>query len=151
MMYREEIIPFKGTASFELYQNIESAKAVLDSAKVGYVEELWESSSETIPNPWKVIVVEGIISLFFARNDKLFKIIVWENYAGCLPNGIHTGMSIAEAKKLDSTLSYSDWNEDFESEAGYWLEDDVETGTVMSISVFIREALDEENFDYCKW
>ena len=151
MFYRDNLVPFKGTASFALYQNIRSAKAVLDSAQIGYVEELWESSSETIPNPWKVLIVEGVISLFFAKNDKLFKIIVWDNYAGCLPNGICTGMSIEKAKELDPTLLYSDWNEDYESKLGYWFEDDTEAKTIMSISIFIKEALDEETFDYCRW
>ena len=151
MFYRDDLIPFEGTKSFALYQNIDDAKAVLEAAKIGYTEELWESSSETIPNPWKVLVVEDIISLFFAKNDKLFKIVAWDNYEGALPNGIHIGMSIEEARKLDSSLAYNEWNEDYESEQGYWLEDNLETKTVMSISIFIKEALDEENFDYCRW
>ena len=151
MVNGESLIPFRGTDSFVFYQNIESAREILDSAKVGYTEELWESPSETVPNPWKVLVVEGIISLFFAKNDKLFKIVVWDNYEGCLPNGVRIGMSIDDAKKLDPTLSYSEWNEDYESELGYWLEDDVETKTVMSISIFIKEVLEENTFDYCNW
>ena len=119
--------------------------------KVRYTEELWKSSSETVPNPWKVLVVEGFISLFFAKNNKLFKIIALENYEGCLPNGICTGMSIDDAKKLDPALSYNEWNEDYESASGYWLEDDVETKTVLSISIFIKEALEDDTFDYCTW
>ncbi len=30
-------------------------------------------------------------------------------------------------------------------------EDDVDTKTVLSISIFIKETLDEDNFDYCEW
>ena len=151
MVNGESLIPFRGTDSFVFYQNIESAREILDLAKVGYTEELWESFSETVPNPWKVLVVEGIISLFFAKNDKLFKIVVCDNYEDCLQNGVRIGMSIDDAKKLDPTLSYSEWNEDYESELGYWLEDDVETKAVMSISIFIKEALEENTFDYCNW
>ena len=151
MLFRDDLLPFKGTESFRLYQNIEAARETLDASGVGYTEEVWESSSETVPNPWKVLIVEGVISLFFAKNNKLFKIVAWENYEGCLPNGIRTGMSIAKATELDSTLLYSDWNEDYESELGYWLEDDVDSKTIFSISIFIKEALDEDTFDYCNW
>ena len=145
MFYDDNLVQFKGTESFALYQNIETARETLKASGVGYTEEVWGSSSETVPNPWKVLVVDGVISLFFAKNDKLFKIVAWENYTGCLPNGIRTGMNIAEAMELDSSLSYSEWNEDYESESGYWLEDDIDTKAIISISIFIREALDEDN------
>ena len=151
MFYDDNLVQFKGTESFALYQNIETARETLKASGVGYTEEVWGSSSETVPNPWKVLVVDGVISLFFAKNDKLFKIVAWENYTGCLPNGIRTGMNIADAMELDSSLSYSEWNEDYESESGYWLEDDIDTKAIISISIFIREALDEDNFDYCEW
>ena len=146
MFYDDNLVPFKGTESFALYQNIATARKTLAAADVGYTEEVWGSSSETVPNPWKVLIVEGVISLFFAKNDKLFKIVAWENYTGCLPNGIRAGMNIADAIELDSSLSYSEWNEDYESESGYWLEDDIDTKAIMSISIFIREALDEDKF-----
>ena len=48
-------------------------------------------------------------------------------------------------------VSVFEWNEDYESPSGYWVEDDPETERIVSISVFIKEVLDEENFDYCKW
>ena len=56
-----------------------------------------------------------------------------------------------EAKKLDPDLVFDDWNEDYESPEGYWFEDDIDTKTVDSISVFIKEILDEDRFDYCEW
>ena len=151
MYYREKIIPFYGTDSIQLYQNIDIVRSTLDKLQAGYTIELWESASETIPNPWKVIVIEGVLSLFFAKNDKLFKIVVWDNYAGTLPNGISTGMNISDAQRLDPTLAYNDWNEDYESAEGYWVEDDVETNNIISISIFIKEVLEEDTFDYCKW
>lgn len=151
MFYKETLVPFEGTKSFRLYENIDVVKKVLENENVSYTIELWESDYETVPNPWKVIVVENVVSLFFAKNDKLFKIIAWENYAGALPNGISTGMSMEEAKMKDNSLKYDDWNEDYSSQDGYWLEDNVDTNDVLSISIFIKEVLDEENFDYCNW
>lgn len=151
MYYREDLIPFRGTDSIQLYQTIDIVREALDKYQVGYSIELWESTSETVPNPWKVIVIEGVLSLFFAKNNKLFKIVAWNNYKGTLPNGIAVGMNISDAQKLDSTLIYNEWNEDYESDNGYWVEDDVESNTIMSISIFIKEVLEEDTFDYCKW
>lgn len=151
MYYREDLIPFRGTDSIQLYQTIDIVREALDKYQVGYSIELWESTSETVPNPWKVIVIEGVLSLFFAKNNKLFKIVAWDNYKGTLPNGIAVGMNISDAQKLDSTLIYNEWNEDYESDNGYWVEDDVESNTIMSISIFIKEVLEEDTFDYCKW
>ena len=62
------------------------------------------------------------------RNGKLFKIVLWQDYSGSLPNGISIGMQVSEAKTLDPTLEYDEWNEDYESSSGYWLEDDAENG-----------------------
>ena len=151
MFYTEPLIPFEGTKSFKLYQDIETVKKVLDSNKVSYSIELWDSTYETVPNPWKVIVIENVISLFFAKNDKLFKIIAWADYEGALPNGVTTGMAMEEAKSLDDTLEYDDWNEVYLSKEEYWLEDDLDTKTVLSISIYIRELLDDDTFDYCEW
>lgn len=88
---------------------------------------------------------------FFAKNNKLFKLVFWEGYQGTLPNGVKTGMTIEAAKALDPSLAYDDWNEDYQSQNGYWLEDNPENGKIMSISIFIREILDEETFNQCKW
>lgn len=151
MVYKENLIPFRGTDSIQLYQTIDIVREALDKYQVGYSIELWESTSETVPNPWKVIVIEGVLSLFFAKNNKLFKIVAWDNYKGTLPNGIAVGMNISDAQQLDSTLIYNEWNEDYESDNGYWVEDDVESNTIISISIFIKEVLEEDTFDYCKW
>ncbi len=151
MFYRENLIPFYGTQTFKLYDNIDDVKMVLDSYKIGYTIENWNSDYETVKNPWQIIVIANIMSLFFASNGKLFKIVVWDQYTGPLPNGIEIGMDIADAQKIDSSLQYDDWNEDYESSEGYWVEDDIETGKIISISIFIKEVLDEDTFDYCNW
>ncbi|MCR5485122.1 MAG: hypothetical protein K6F09_05970 [Clostridiales bacterium] len=151
MTYNEAIIPYVGIESIKLYQKIDEIKTVLKTEGVSYREERWSSESETIPNPWIVLIIENIISLFFAKNEKLFKIVFWEGYRGSLPNGISLGTSIEDAKVMDPSLRFDDWNEIYQSDNGYWIEDDIDTKTVLSISVFIEELLDDDSFDYCNW
>lgn len=151
MNINEKIIPYEGIESIKLYQNVDEVKSFLSSLSVQYREEIWQSKSETIPNPWNVIIIDNYLSMFFASNKKLFKIVFWNDYKGSLSNGICTGMGINKAKDIDNSLKYNDWNEDYESELGYWIEDDIETKKILSISIFIKEILDEENFDLCKW
>ena len=90
MYLTENIIPYIGTESFALYESIGNIKNVLSDAGVKYRQEVWGSSHETIPNPWTVLIVDDVISLFFAKNGKLFKIVLWKDYQGILPNGICT-------------------------------------------------------------
>ena len=151
MFSNETIIPFIGTDSFKLYQNIDETKEILKSSGVSFREEVWSSENETIPNPWTVLIIDDVISLFFAKNNKLFKIVFWEGYKGSLPNGISLSTSIDEAKDIDSSLLFDDWNEIYQSEKGYWIEDNIDTKMVLTISIFIKELLDEEIFDYCEW
>ena len=151
MYLTDAIIPFKGTESFALYQSLSVVRSFLSDAGIQYREEVWSSESETIPNPWTVLIIDDVISLFFAKNKKLFKVVFWKDYQGCLPNGIHTRMPLKEAQRIDPDLVFDDWNEDYESPLGYWLEDDIDTGVVDSISIFIQEVLDEDHFDYCEW
>ncbi len=151
MLLNESITPFSGTETIKLYQTIAEVKKLLTSEDIRYREEVWNSQAETVPNPWTVIIIDRVMSLFFAKNSKLFKIVLWQDYTGSLPNGICTGMKIIDAESIDPNLRYDDWNEDYESDAGYWLEDDVENGEITSISIFIKELLDEEQFDFCNW
>ena len=60
-------------------------------------------------------------------------------------------MSMEEAKSLDETIEYDEWEEVYLSKEEYWLEDELDSKTVLSISVYIRELLDDKNFDYCEW
>lgn len=151
MLNNEAIIPYVGIDSIKLYQKITEVKSVLRSNGIPYREEVWSAESETMPNPWTVLVVDNIMSLFFAKNGKLFKMVFWEGYQGSLSNGVFVGESMDEARALDSSLLYDDWNEIYQSENGYWIEDDIDTRTVMSVSIFIEELLDDDSFDYCNW
>ena len=151
MLLSEAIIPYAGTQGIRLYQTRPEVKAVLREAGIRYHEEYWANKDETVPNPWHVLIADDVMSLFFARNGKLFKIVFWMGWEGCLPNGIHTGLPLEEARRLDPQLWFDDWNEVWQSPAGYWLEDDLTTREVMSITVYIREVLDDDLFDACEW
>ena len=54
---------------------------------------------------------------------------------------------ISVAENPDATLKYDDWEEDWQSIDGYWIEDDPSDDTVMTITVFIKELLDDELFE----
>lgn len=151
MLIYERITPYRGIESISLYQSLENVKAVLQRSGVSFREELWTSEYETTQNPWTVLIVDDVMSLFFARNMKLFKIVFWEGYRGALPNDIKTGIEMDEARKIDPTLVYDDWEEDYQSQLGFWIEDNPETGRVLSISIFIKEILDDDIFDLCEW
>lgn len=149
-IFLNNIVPYVGTDIFKLYTKYEDIKTILDKENLEYIEETWCVEGETIPNPWKIINVPEIISFFFASNNKLFKIVFWNNYKGKLSNGISVGSTIDEAKNIDSTISYNEWDEIYESSYGYWLESDFETNKMFSITVFIKE-IDSDNFDECNW
>lgn len=151
MLNSEAIIPYVGIESIKLYQKIDEIKTVLKSEGITYREEIWSAESETIPNPWTVLVIDNTMSLFFAKNEKLFKIVFWDGYRGSLPNGISLGISMESAKAMDSSLRFDDWEEIYLSDNGYWIEDNVDTQMILSISIFIKELLDEDTFDYCNW
>ncbi len=146
----EDIVPFKGYCEFLLYQSINEAKTVIKNHGMKYTLEVWGNNECTNPVPWTIIRIDDNIHLFFAK-DKLFKIYLSNRCDAKLPNGISIGMQLSEALAIDPTLEYDDWEEDYQSPQGYWLEDDLDNGTVMSISVFIKEALDEELFEKYKW
>lgn len=151
MLYTQMIIPYEGIDSIKLYEKIDDVRTILKAEQILYREEIWSAESETVPNPWTVLIVDNIMSLFFAKNGKLFKIVFWEGYQGSLLNGISLNTSIEDAKKIDSSLQFDDWNEIYQSNNGYWIEDNIDTQTVLSISIFIKEILDEDTFDYCNW
>ena len=69
-----------------------------------------------------------------------------EGFTGSLKNGIKIGLTIDEARKIDPTLVYDDWEEDFISKQNYWLEESLETKKICSISIYIKEAENDNLF-----
>lgn len=144
------LIPFVGLDNYKLMQSVQRIKDQLSLKNEVFNEEYWPNSELTNPVPWTVIKTKSGISFFFA-NDKLFKIYVEDNKEFILENGIQIGMPLKEAKQIDPELTFDDWNEDWESPLGYWLEDNLDTDAVMSISIFIKEASNEDEFNKYEW
>ncbi len=144
------IQPFVGIGDFTL---LSPEKAVIETLKknhVPFTKEIWDNSECTVKVPWSIIRAEDSMSFFFA-NDKLFKIFVCDGFEGSLSNEISIGTNIEDAKTIDPTLKYDDWNEDWSSDCGYWLEDSPESNKVISITIFIKELLDDDLFEEYKW
>ena len=148
--FREKLVPFKGTSIFSLYGLKNEICNILDTQHISYTTEIWSNEECTNPVPWTIIRIQDGISLFFA-NGKLWKIYIVAPFKAELSNGVKIGMSMEDAQKTDSTLTYDDWNEVWTSDLGYWIEDDLDDDTVMSISVFIPEVLNDEVFDKYEW
>ena len=150
MNMKDIMIPFTGYGDFALYQSLSEAKSIIKANGLKYKTEVWSNGELTNPVPWTIIRIEEQINLFFA-NNKLFKIYIENGCPASLPNGICLGMSMETALTIDPQLEWDDWKEDFQSPSGYWLEDELDNHTVISISIFIKEALDEEQFEKYQW
>lgn len=144
------LIPFVGMGKYKLLQSTKRIIDLLELDKIDFEVEVWENEDVTNKFPWTLLKASNGITFYFAK-DKLFKIVVEEATDVALENGIHVGMPMSEATKIDVGLNFDDWNEDWESPLGYWLEDDLDTNNVMSISIFIKEAIDDEEFNKYEW
>ena len=141
------IIPYEGTGIFRFSESYETIKNKLNELKIPYSEEILDGTGYEIQ--WTVITVEESVRLFFAKN-KLFKIILQNNFKGSLPNGINLDTDIEEAQEIDETLMFNDWDEIFESDNGYWVEDNLDTKKLLSISIFIP-AVERDDFYEYNW
>ena len=147
----KNIIPFDGLDFIKLYSDINVVKKQLNEAGIEFAEEIWDNSRFKHKDNWHIITIDDSIKLFFSEgNNKLWKIYIYGNYDAQLPNGIKLGMNIDEALNIDKTLKDNDWEECYETENGYWIEDSLVTKSVASIVVFVREV-DDEDFFECKW
>ena len=66
-------------------------------------------------------------------------------------NGLKLGMRMDDALKVDTSLKYDDWEEVYTSDNCYDIEDNLDDNTILSISVYIKEMLDEEKFYEYEW
>ena len=144
------LIPYKGVGKYQLYQTVKDTISMLQEDGDSFVEELWSNENLTNPVPWTIIRTASGMNMFFAKN-KMFKIYVDGVFSGTLPNGIGIGMKMSDAVKADANIKYDDWEEDWQSPDGYWLEDDPSNGTVLTITIFIRELLNDELFEQYNW
>ena len=144
------IIPYKGIGKYQLYQSIEDTISMLKEDGDSFVKELWSNEDLTNPVPWIIIRTASGLNMFFAKN-RMFKVYVDGAFSGELPNGIRIGMKMSDVMKIDSNIKYDDWEEDWQSSDGYWLEDDPSNYTVLTITIYIRELLNEEMFEQYNW
>ncbi|MBR5387601.1 MAG: hypothetical protein IKS48_11480 [Eubacterium sp.] len=144
------IVPFKGIGEIGFNLSYDETKDLLKRYGIKYTVDVWDNKGCDPEVPWSIIRIGKDISLFFAKG-KMFKILLEDDYTGSLENGICIGTSITKALELDSSLIYEDSEEYYSSSLGYWLEDDPDSQKVISITVFIKELLDEDTFFDYKW
>ena len=149
-IFTETIEPYKGTKHLNLSMTYDEIRNFLKREGINYSVELWDNRNCNPPVPWKIIRIKGKVSLFFAK-ESMFKICFEEDYAGSLINGIKTGMLLEKAKAIDNSLVFDDEEEEYQSDEGYWIEDNVDTHNVSIISIYISEVLDDEEFFSYRW
>ncbi len=144
------IMPYRGFDGIYFEMPFEAVKEQLRKKQIQYYVEKWANKGCDPEVAWDIIRVGKNISIFFAKN-RMFKIYFENEFEGILTNGISLGMNIKDAEMLDPTIEYDDWEEIYTSEHGYWLEDDVESGEIISITIFIKELEDPDVFFRYDW
>ena len=145
-----EIRPYIGYDDITFDMTLSEVKALLRQKKQRFRHDHWPNKGCDPEVPWDIIRIDNSIHIFFAK-DKMWKIEFDNDFTGKLWNGIALGTTMQEALKIDPTLKYNDWEEDYASDLGYWLEDELDNRTVISIVIFIKEAEDDDVFYSYKW
>ena len=142
----DSIIPLIGLDSFKFGDSLESVRIKLKYEKIAFNQCMGAKGEKKE----STIKINNCITLYFI-DDILFEIVLYNGFYGKLPNGIHVGMNMAEAKTIDDSLKYDDDAEGFISSEGYMIVDDIETDTVSEIEIFINEVLNDEEFYKYEW
>ena len=96
--------------------------------------------------PWVNIRIKNSITLTFVKNI-LFEILLQNEYKGALPNGTQIDMEMNEVEQIEPSLKYDDDDEIFVSDSGYWIGDEIESGKVVSITIFLPDVeLEDDEF-----
>lgn len=148
-MINWDVVPFEGVGKFKLYSSVAEVKKILDEEKISYSEKIIDNKICTNPEPWIELDVTDTILFWFVK-DRLFQIWIEKWFRGCLPNGLKIGMPIEEASKIDTELQFDDWEENWQSPLGYWIENEA-TEQIISISIFIKEAFNDDLFYSYEW
>lgn len=149
-LLNERIKPYSGIGNITFRMSYDETREYLKANSIKYSVDLWDNKGCDPEVPWKIIRIDDCISLFYAKG-KMFKICLENNYTGLLENGIRIGMSINEAQEIDPSIIFEDDEEYYSSDLGYWLEDDIETKAIISITIFIKEILDDDLFFSYQW
>ena len=150
MLLNSKIEPYVGVGDIKLYMTVEEVKAIIKHSKLRFSMEVWNNKGCTPDDPWTIIRVENSLHMFFVRN-RLFKIYMEKDFSGKLDNGICINMPMEKVLEIDPTLEFDDWEEDYQSKNGYWIENNLDDKTVLTISIFIPEILDDDVFDSYEW
>lgn len=149
-MMNETIIPYNGFGDIDFSMSFDTVIKKLKENNVRYITEHWPNKGCSPEVAWDIIRIGNNISVFFAKN-KMFKVYFENDFSGKLENGIRIGMAIKDALTIDPNLEYDEWEEEYISKSGYWLEDDPETNNIISITVFIKELEDDDEFFSYEW
>ena len=141
------IKPYIGTEVFKLGANIDDIKFYLKQNRISFVQNIEPNKGCVTEEPWTFFVIARNIKLCFVKKV-LFEIVFENKYLGRLENGITIGIPFSQAMQIDETLEYNDDDEDYISQHGYWLEDDLENGNVSSITVFLPDVNEDDFFTY---
>ena len=146
-----EIIPYVGIGPIKLGMTLEEVRTIIKAQKMKF--DQWIDPNEWCePSiPWTLIRIEKAITMVFVKGI-LFEIGLEESYIGSLPNGIHIGMPMSEVEKMEPNLKYNEDDEEFESPNGYWIGDEIASGKVVSITIFLPDVeLDSDEFFKYEW
>ena len=141
------IIPYVGIGNIKLGMSIESVRSFLKEQHIRFDQWVEPNKGMEPEIPWTFIRIDKSIVLTFVEGV-LFEIFLENKYQGKLPNGISIDMKITDAEQIDQTLEYNEDEEDFISKEGYWLGDLVETGKIISITIFLPEVEKDDFFEY---
>lgn len=145
-----KITPYYGIGEINFNLSFDKTKDYLKENGINYTIDVWANKGCDPEVPWSIIRIGKDVSIFFAKG-KMFKIYLEGDYKGSLVNGISIGTPISEAEIIDPTLTFEDFEEYYSSSLGYWIEDDIESQRISSITIFIKELLDEEIFFAYNW
>ena len=146
-LFSEKIVPYHGIDTITLGMTLSEVRNYLKNNKIPFNQAMESNKECTPPIPWISITVDDSLSMSFVK-DVLFEISFEGKYAGTLPNGVGVGMSMKELEDIDDTLKYDDDDEMFVSENGYWIIDDIDSGKVKTITIFLEDVNSDDFFDY---
>ncbi len=145
----ETIKPYNGVGCIKLGMTLPQIRAMLKENKTPFNQTVNPNKGCTPEVPWTFIKIFDSITMCFAK-DILFSIVVEGKYKGKTAHGLYIGMKMSEAEQLDPTIEYNDEDEDFISKEGYWINDEIESGLICAITIFLPE-LDSEDFFKYEW
>ena len=149
-IFEATIKPYFGIGELKLGMSLEAIRSLLKASIIPFDQTINPNKGCTPEVPWTYIKISNSITLCFAK-DILWSIVLENDYKGNTENGLYIGMKMSDAKQADSTLEYNEDDEDFISQNGYWINDDVESGLITAITIFIPEAGDSDRFFAYNW